>query len=574
MKRPTEGQVLDLLSEPGFRRPNFPMPSTDPLTDSLLQVSVSEIDFYEFNPRRSKNEKYEQIKESIRVRGRVDHPISITRRPGESRFIVYMGGNTRLKATKELLAETGDPRFQKIEAVFEPWPGRESDAVIGHLRENDFHGYLILIDRALAIRRARTLLEEELGEPGMSVRRFLSVLQEKGYSLSAATVSWLDYALDVLHPCIPQALDAGMGRPAIEKIKEIGRAFHAAWCVISDQNEQDASTRDLFQEVLFRHDDAQIDLASLRSSLEEELSVTFDWDLSRVALIMGSAMDGRTVQQLRAMVAPFRGSAPDLESTPEGSGPEYSAGADETPTSHQNLFQNGAGSPPTPPPPTTSSAPPAAAAPVVGDLELKQEVPPVCVGSDGAWTESEAPEKHSHGAKLPSDLKSLRARAWTLASFIGSNNLLTSDIVTPIRTGYGFLVGPIGDSSWFAIERLAKGNPDLIKQVGYIWWWLVEASGQFAPDSQARDYLPKTWMTTPVGQALLAEDHNQFIQASWQSGDQTVMSNLPLLAMDGLGQSALFRMTDESWAWCVQLIDTCRRIANLTEHRPWSTARV
>ena len=52
---------------------------------------------YEHNPRRATNAKFDDIKESIRTSG-LRSPLTVTRRPGESHFIVEAGGNTRLLA--------------------------------------------------------------------------------------------------------------------------------------------------------------------------------------------------------------------------------------------------------------------------------------------------------------------------------------------------------------------------------------------------------------------------------------------------------------------------------------------
>lgn len=51
---------------------------------------------YERNPRTVRNEKFDEIKESIRKRG-LDQMIAVTQRPGEKHHIPAKGGNTRLE---------------------------------------------------------------------------------------------------------------------------------------------------------------------------------------------------------------------------------------------------------------------------------------------------------------------------------------------------------------------------------------------------------------------------------------------------------------------------------------------
>ena len=69
-----------------------------------IELTVDDIRPYENNPRRSVNVKFDDIKESIRTSG-LRLPLTVTRRPGESHYIVEAGGNTRLLALQQLWAE-------------------------------------------------------------------------------------------------------------------------------------------------------------------------------------------------------------------------------------------------------------------------------------------------------------------------------------------------------------------------------------------------------------------------------------------------------------------------------------
>jgi hypothetical protein len=83
----------------------------DPKQDCPIELPVEAIRPYEHNPRRTANARFEEIKASIRACG-LRTPLTVTRRPGESHFIVEAGGNTRLLALQQLWAETGESRFQ------------------------------------------------------------------------------------------------------------------------------------------------------------------------------------------------------------------------------------------------------------------------------------------------------------------------------------------------------------------------------------------------------------------------------------------------------------------------------
>ncbi|RMU75676.1 Protein with ParB-like nuclease domain in PFGI-1-like cluster [Pseudomonas syringae pv. aptata] len=81
----------------------------DPIVDTPMVLTLDEMKAFEQNPRTVTNAKYKEIKESIRQRG-LDHRPSVTRRPGEQKFTINNGGNTRLQILRELYSETGRRR--------------------------------------------------------------------------------------------------------------------------------------------------------------------------------------------------------------------------------------------------------------------------------------------------------------------------------------------------------------------------------------------------------------------------------------------------------------------------------
>jgi hypothetical protein len=74
---------------------------------------------YDHDPRVKRNPAYAEIKASIRERG-LDAPPAITRRPGETHYIIRNGGNTRLAILRELWSETKEERFFRISCLFRP----------------------------------------------------------------------------------------------------------------------------------------------------------------------------------------------------------------------------------------------------------------------------------------------------------------------------------------------------------------------------------------------------------------------------------------------------------------------
>ena len=169
--RPSSQQVMERLLPESIeiwnKDRNFKKELT---TRTFLTVPISELHFYDMNPRRLENPNYEKIKESILNDG-INQPLVVTQRPGEQNFMIYKGGNTRLKAIRELYEETGSRKFKFIDCSFLPWSGLESDAIIGHLQENEMRKSLCFIDRAHGVKLAMNYLKLESEEVDLSPAR-------------------------------------------------------------------------------------------------------------------------------------------------------------------------------------------------------------------------------------------------------------------------------------------------------------------------------------------------------------------------------------------------------------------
>ena len=157
----------------------------DPRTESQIELAVDEIQPYEHNPRRATNAKFDDIKESIRTSG-LRSPLTVTRRPGESHFIVEAGGNTRLLALRQLWAETRDPRFRKLVVLFRPWRS-ESHVLTAHLIENEQRGEMTFWDKACGIVALKSRLEAEQGRT-LTLRPLEDALHALGLAVNTATL--------------------------------------------------------------------------------------------------------------------------------------------------------------------------------------------------------------------------------------------------------------------------------------------------------------------------------------------------------------------------------------------------
>jgi ParB family protein of integrating conjugative element (PFGI_1 class) len=230
------------LFAPHFGKPGNVPPPGDPVQITTMEVDVDRISFFAGNPRRSANDKYEEIKESIRESG-LDNALPISRHPDDpvGHYIIYKGGNTRLKALKALWEETKDQRFLKIRCEFHPFIS-DTDALIAHLRENDLRGGMTFIDRALAVQDAKARFEEEVGET-LSLRKLEATFKQRGFPISNGMLSKLDYAAK-LNVFIPTALKSGVGKLQIERLQKLENAALAVLRFHGDKYATEQQFRD------------------------------------------------------------------------------------------------------------------------------------------------------------------------------------------------------------------------------------------------------------------------------------------------------------------------------------------
>jgi len=160
------------VSAPGAR----PGATAAPMIGSatVLTIPIRDIDFYDRNPRTDPNEKFEDIKESIRLAG-LDSIMPVMRLPDSGRYVVAKGGNTRLKALKELFEETQDAKFEHITAQIVPFRGHTA-AIADHLKENTLRGAMSYFDKAKACLDLYKEIAADTGkEPG--IRELVNILR-------------------------------------------------------------------------------------------------------------------------------------------------------------------------------------------------------------------------------------------------------------------------------------------------------------------------------------------------------------------------------------------------------------
>ena len=484
---------------------------------AMILLDVVSIKPYERNPRRSENPEYDRIKASIRANG-LDQPLIITQRPGSTDYIVHSGGNTRLLVLKDLYEETGDDRFSRVQCLFKPW-NRESDVVLAHLRENDLRGGLTFIDKALAVFDIKQLLEEELDTGELSLRKLQDALETGGYTLSYSLISRMGYATQVLLPLIPQALNAGLGRPQVQRIRALDRAARTVWQRngVGSDNEFDQ----VFATLCRRYDDPDWSTDLLRSAIETEIAEQAELSVHSIRVELDAQIEGRKLTvpefddvQVTESENDETDWLADSNLNPKATNSESSAiepedfGTQEG-TSIEKL-------------PKESGVP----------LDAEPDTP----------IEMLLDNKSSG----PGDIKSLRARAWTLAARLAQRNGM-SDLVEPLSgRGLGFILRDVPDPA--LADQL---DDDSLSQVSMVWWQLAACSEMtVAPVEAIVATLPAE---SVLRQALEEQDAGLLFNNVWT------------LDPGHTGYRLWRRLGEQDWSDLLNLMSTYRQMHHLAE---------
>lgn len=482
-----------------------------------MVLDVRRIKSYERNPRRSENPEHDRIKASIRANG-LDQPLIITQRPDSTDYIVHSGGNTRLHLLQELYEETGDERFARVLCLFRPWH-RESEVLLAHLRENDLRGSLSFIDKALAIFDIKQLIEEELDTGTLSQRRLQAVLKEGGYAVSDTLISRMGYAVQVLLPLIPRALNAGLGRPQVQKIRALERAARRIW-VQRGLGEEEAFDP-VFAALCKRYDDPDWDTDLLRSAIETEIAEQADISVHTLRVELDAQIDGRAL-----IIPEFKDDDFDESADNEA---DWLSGSklDPQPINRE--------------PNATET----------DSLEIKTALPVQRQDEQaGMPPELEPDPSIEHlldaGQSGPGDIKSLRARAWTLAARLAQRNGI-SELVEPLSgQGLGFILRDVPDPA--LADQL---DDDSLSQVSMVWWQLAAcAEMTVAPVEAVVAVLPQESI---LRQALEQQDAGLLFNSVWT------------LDPGHTGYRLWRRLGEQDWRDLLNLMNTYRQIHQLAE---------
>ena len=516
-------------------------PVRDPAARTPMVVPIHEIRAYDRNPRRLPNPEHARIKASIMVNG-MDQPLVISQRPGEPGYLVSAGGNTRLAILEELYAETGDERFARVPCVIAPW-SRESDVLLAHLKENDLRGALSFIDRARAIVEARGLIEEETGERELSQRRLAEVLGERGYAVSQSLLSHLAYAVERLLPLIPEALESGLGRPQVERVRGLERAAVRLWVALGAGDEVGFET--VFADLCRRYDGPGWSIDRLRRALEVEIAECADVGLNQVSVRLEDLLAGRDGEPKEPAVDALGGALPldpeirAVARRPARSPGRGGGGGDEADGTGDSVEDGGAGAAESPDLPRV--LPPAADG-REASLETGRALgramasDPTAVDPDTGTASSFLPFCGDRGQ---TDLESLRARASTLAARLAERNGIGELIVPVEGQGLGFAVRDVPDAS--LAQRL---DEDGVARLSMLWWTLAACAETTVAPLEA--VLAVVASGSTLERALASQDAGLLFESVWT------------LDPGHAGYRLWRTLDDQDWQDLLALMDTYR----------------
>ena len=221
MKQKPRKTLVERLADHPSNRRKF---QSEFIDGSILPIDISMIEPYYANPRIYENPKYEIIKESIRNRGILQR-IVVTKAPNSEKFMLCQGGNTRLRALRELYEETHEPRFKTAYCEFREWQG-EANLMVGHVVENELRGNLNWHERSKMLLALREMFEEEMGKE-ITDREYTDIASEKGITITRTALPSSRYTMHVLVKTIPNQLKLGLGRSRTEQIYKTDKALRS-----------------------------------------------------------------------------------------------------------------------------------------------------------------------------------------------------------------------------------------------------------------------------------------------------------------------------------------------------------
>jgi ParB family protein of integrating conjugative element (PFGI_1 class) len=483
----------------------------DTSSNFITKIEVARIRSYVRNPRRQENPEYDRIKASIRAEG-LDQPLVVTQEPGEVDYVLQAGGNTRLRILKELHQETEENRFFMVDCLIKPWV-HESNLLFAHLRENELRGSLSFIDKAQAVFEAKALLEAEMSVEALSQRHLEKLFQERGFSLSHGMISKMGYVVHTLWPVMPHALNAGLGRPQIEKIRSLERATLQIW---QRRNLGDKSSFEMvFAELCRRHDSADWDIQPLRGALENEVAEESEQSIQVIRLEMEAYLAGNNFVAIDTQADKFEDA------------PQVDDGNEEPPSNFSDS------------PPLNDGDESTVSKTIGHVVDEPHEL-------SGDTKEGLSPPLSNYN--MSQDIDTLRTQMWECALALAERNGMADRVIPLPGQGLGFLLCDVPSA-----ELTETLDEELLGQVSSLWWQLAACSEiTVAPVEILLTYLKED---SVLYKALATQDAGLLFESVWT------------LDPGHIGSQLWQQLSDTDWQQLLAMMALYRSIKRLAQEK-------
>jgi ParB family protein of integrating conjugative element (PFGI_1 class) len=480
------GELARALKAPNFanRDANAIVGGVDPVSPTTLVLRVTDIKAYEHNPRTAENHEYPRLKDSIRARRGLTTPLTVTKRPGESQYVIAAGGNSRLKALKELAEETGDEAFGVVTCRFEPWES-ESRVFVNHLIENDVRGTMTFGDKARAVVEWRRLYaESHPGEQVLTQRDLADRLAAAGYRVHQTMLKRFFVAAEFLIPHLPRLFESGFGRPAAERLARLRECAAGYWddaAKGSETKTRVGAFEELFAAACAEHDChcADWDHDLFQSALTLQIASALRLDHKLVALDIDSLCHGCGAETAEMSEAAKASAAPDVKATLKGdatSVPTSQWAFERSREAHALRLQR-----------SRSRAAPVDGGASRGSHEPEPSMPPAASASVVAADDDRF------------DPAQFRQAIYMAARDLAAHYQL-GELLRSVEIGFGFFIeAPEASAVPEESKHRATGPGEGLALEGVrssAWWFLCLAADQLAPAHLARlgEAHPASWI--------------------------------------------------------------------------------
>jgi hypothetical protein len=301
----------------------------------------------------------------------------------------------------------------------------------------------------------------------------------------------MQYSVERLLPVLPQALAAGMGRPQVEKIRGLDRAAGVLWEAHGAGGpEYDA----VFTALCRRYDGPDWDLGSLRRGIEAEIAERTEVSIHAVSLELAARLAGHM---------PASAVAPPEEPT-RGTPTRTAAQASERTSQRGNsqsaaLFE----------PEQADRWGEGSADGETGEASSSAEEEAFPGADDVPARACErAPAGVATGTPGLNDVKSLRARAWTLAARLAQRHGLGDLVQLVAGNGLGYVLRDVPEPA--LLEQL---DEDDVARVSLLWWQLAACADMTV--GPAEDLLPLLDSESVLRRATAQQDAELLFTSVW-----------------------------------------------------------